>query len=301
MTPLEQDYLSFRLPPFARSAWVSDSAQKLWLGRFHEVRKAWSVLERRSVERGLRPCCAVIVKSRDLPPIMRQSAAVGLSSLPVRPIPADDAQMAQAFQVVSGSLDDCRAFVEASLSGDHVAMGRLLGYPDCCTDFYARFTAHSPGRDPVWAVAGNTVASRSTESCREIEPVGTLDILCRSLSLAATPHLPCRFDCKASLGLARAWRVLGRELGYIQEMKWLEEILAWPVEWSTLHGIAEVKTPVVKLITRMDATAHKYTIRYLGPTPPGEGAQGLSFPYRRPPSLAVADSPGFARGLKNPV
>ena len=31
------------------------------------------------------------------------------------------------------------------------------------------------------------------------------------------------------------------------------EILSWPVEWSVLHGIAEIKTPIFRVISRSDA------------------------------------------------
>lgn len=81
----------------------------------------------------------------------------------------------------------------------------------------------------------------------------------------------------------------------------LENILSWPVSWSTLHGIAEIKTPVCKIICNTDATATKYTLRLRGTRYPEEGAQGLGFPFRQPKRLALSDSKGFERGLENPL
>jgi SAM-dependent methyltransferase len=84
-------------------------------------------------------------------------------------------------------------------------------------------------------------------------------------------------------------------------MDWLLEILSWPVEWSALHGIAEIKTPVLKVCTRTDATPSKYVIRRQGEAYPAEGAQGLTFAYRMARRPLLTQSMAFHRGLANPV
>jgi 2-polyprenyl-3-methyl-5-hydroxy-6-metoxy-1,4-benzoquinol methylase len=93
----------------------------------------------------------------------------------------------------------------------------------------------------------------------------------------------------------------GRERGYGTEMEWLEEILSWPVSWSALHGIAEVKTPVLKASTRTDATAHEFIVRRHGRRVPAEAAAGLSFPFREPDRPGVTHSLAFRRGLESPI
>jgi hypothetical protein len=84
-------------------------------------------------------------------------------------------------------------------------------------------------------------------------------------------------------------------------MDWLLEILSWPVEWSALHGIAEIKTPVLKVCTRTDATPSKYVVRRQGDAYPEEGAKGLTFAYRLPRRPLLTQSMTFHRGLTNPV
>src|SRR5262249_56063041 len=98
---------------------------------------------------------------------------------------------------------------------------------------------------------------------------------------------------------AEACLAVGGESGSEEEMDWLLEVLDWPTEWSALHGIAEIRTPVLKIIPRTDATPHKYVVRWQGRNYPAEGAHGLGFPYRlsRPPLLTL--SPGFQRGLEH--
>jgi SAM-dependent methyltransferase len=94
---------------------------------------------------------------------------------------------------------------------------------------------------------------------------------------------------------------LGREIGYRTEMDWIEEILSWPVSWSALHGIAEVKTPILKASTRSDATAREFVVRRHGHRTPAEAATGLRFPFRSPERTGVTHSMSFQRGLEAPI
>ena len=78
-----------------------------------------------------------------------------------------------------------------------------------------------------------------------------------------------------------AWAEFGRSLGYEAEMDTLAEMSSWPVEWSALHGYAEIKTPVMRVLSTTDTTPAKYVVRSLGDRYPSEGAMGLSFPWKR--------------------
>jgi len=75
-------------------------------------------------------------------------------------------------------------------------------------------------------------------------------------------HLPCKLNCPISMEFASAFIAVGMRHGYAAEMHWLSEILSWPVQWSQLHGIAEIKTPILKLSTCTDATARKYSVSW---------------------------------------
>ena len=90
-----------------------------------------------------------------------------------------------------------------------------------------------------------------------------------------------------------------RELGFGAEIEWLREILGWPLEWSALHGIAEIKTPVLRASARTDATPRKYVVRWEGESYPEGGASGLSFPYPRPGRPKLTASAAFGRGLRH--
>jgi hypothetical protein len=92
------------------------------------------------------------------------------------------------------------------------------------------------------------------------------------------------------------FRELAAHCGFDEELAWAEEIVSWPLEWSALHGIAEIKTPILKLAVRTDATVGKHVIRWHGLGLPAEAARGIGFAYR-PPRNALTKSAGYRRGL----
>jgi hypothetical protein len=113
----------------------------------------------------------------------------------------------------------------------------------------------------------------------EVNAFSLSNILWRWVGVRLVPHLPCSFDCQASEEIAKNMVKIGKEIGFEEEMDWIVEILSWPVEWSALHGIAEIKTPILKISTRTDAFPVPYVVRYLGGNYPEDGAKGLGFPY----------------------
>jgi len=156
----------------------------------------------------------------------------------------------------------------------------------------------TPGPSPARGEGSTTTADFEG---RLIEVAGPAkgNILWRWMGVRTVPHLPCSFTCGATLELAERLIQVGRDLGLAAEMDWMLEILDWPAEWSALHGVAEIKTPVLKVSTRTDATPCKYTVRYQGRALPAEAAQGVRFPFLAPSRPALTESEGFKRGLEH--
>ena len=59
----------------------------------------------------------------------------------------------------------------------------------------------------------------------------------------------------------------------------LGQVDAWPVLWSGLHGIAEIKTPVLKLIQPTDPTVENLRVRLAGESVIEGAARGVRFPF----------------------
>lgn len=182
-------------------------------------------------------------------------------------------------QAVVGEKRATELFKAAWIHNDHDELGRFLGYPACCRQFFQRWFVEQKSNDPSWLIARNTAGCfiEGTHAALSGNPLG--NILLRCAGVRAVPHLPCKCDCPSSLDLAARMLALYPSLGYSEEAEWLQEMLDWPMEWSALHGIAEIRTPVMKLVTTTDATAAKRTVRWRGNSCPSDAARGLGFPY----------------------
>jgi hypothetical protein len=260
-----------------------------------------------SVVAGVRRCGSMFVSASDLPALTAQWREHGLEWRPDPSISNDQTLPRMASpglggpkRVVVGRREDLAEFHEAWKRGDTAAVGHLLGYPACCLDFCRSVWETLGAEDTTWpmaSAAGNDIDATVLESRGPAET----NILWRSMGIRAVPHLPCRSDCSGSIALARKMFETGCNIGFQEEFGYLMDLLSWPVEWSALHGIAVIKTPVLKICTKTDSTPRKYTVRCAGSRYPVEGAQGLTFPYHMPAQPLLTLSPGFQRGLVNPI
>ena len=302
--------LHFELPEFTRLSWVSARARTTWEPRVDRIRQAWLEIEWQAVAAGVRRCAVTMASPEEFLRRGSRWAQLGLNALPVemqgvahayvnRSVPYE-AGKPFLFRFVLGKPADTAEFARVWEVQDQAAIGRLLGYPACCYDFFQKTWVDDGLVDTTWPMA---VASATAGGGELVEVSGPpqANILWRWLGVRPVSHLPCRFDCPATVALADRLLAVGREAGFGDEMSWLLEILRWPVEWSALHGIAEIKTPVLKITTMTDATARKYVVRRHGDAYPPEGAVGLSFPYRQPHVPLLTQSLGFQRGLENPI
>jgi len=70
----------------------------------------------------------------------------------------------------------------------------------------------------------------------------------------------------------------GKKGGYGKILELGLEILRWPIEWSCLHYLVELKTPILKLSYSCDASTKKRIIRRQGSSFPANGARSLHLP-----------------------
>ena len=287
--PLPMWRLAFELPGFLRVSWVSDRARQVWGPRLRRVAECWPELELLAVAEHVRPCCTVCVDPDALETQAGRWREMGLTGLafswvgsrggipPSRPASPEPFH----YRVAIGRTADVASFKAAYDAADHMEIGRLLGYPACCTAFLCEHRAWA-GKDSTWlAVAGSGAMTGATRTA-VLDPLPACNLPWRHLDITPVAHLPCSFRCAPTQALMDRIVAAGRQSGYGQELSWLGDVLAWPVEWSALHGIAEVKTPVLKFCTGTEPTADKYTVRLNGTRYPAEGARGTRFPYRAP-------------------
>ncbi len=283
--------LDFVLPDFTRRSWVGKAAQDIWELRFQRITRAWQEMEWLAVAAGLRACAIVIVMPNTFVQQAGDWARHGLSGIPIEIQGVSSSSYSSSavpselgkpflYRVVVGTPQSVTAFKNAWDNDNHEKIGRLLGYPSCCHQFFFDVWVERGLIDTTWPMAIATAPAADGEHSVEVNGPPEANILWRWMGLRAVPHLPCSFTCQPTVVLGQQFIQIGRQAGYEQEMDWLLEILSWPVQWSALHGIAEIKTPLVKVSTRTDATAHEYVVRRPGSSYPDEGATGLGFPYQ---------------------
>jgi len=304
--------LNFRLSEFTRYAWTSDRAREVWEPRVHRIIAGLQEVEWRSIILGLRSCALRVVSPDQLASLTAMLASYSLQVETLQEIAVSENYSASlqtptegqqfGYWSVLGRQAETQQFKQAYKTNNQVMLGQLLGYPSCCSEFFADVWVHQGFVDTTWAMAYRT-QTRNPQSSTviEIPRISKSSMLLRWLGPRYVFHLPCQFDCQATADLADQMAEVWQQSGFTEELDWLREMLCWPVEWSALHGIAEIKTPVVKISTRTDATAEKYIVRYLGNTYPKEGARGLSFPYQQPVKRLISDSQQFHAGLDNLV
>ncbi len=272
-----------------RVGWVTDRAQSVWAPRLTRIAAAWHEIQWLSVAAGVRPAATFTLAS----PVYVASARTWMNHR-LSSVVLDVAAPAGGRRrptVAVAAVPRLQSMADAWLAGDEASIGGLLGYPACCCDAFG-LRRPSGAEDDVWSVAASSVerADGATSEVR-MAPPPVANLLWARLNVRAIPHIPCRFTCLATSALGEALLDVGRAAGYAAEVGWLREILSWPVEWSALHGIAEIKTPVLKLSTSARAAQGKQVVRFTGTSYPAEGASGVRFPFQQPARTFVQGIP----------
>lgn len=284
------------LPDFTRWIWNSARARSVWEPRIQRITKAWGRVEIESVARWNRRSALFMLSPDELPRAAEVVASQGLLLMPLQRVGATNQPYTNTPQAVEeGRPWAYRCAVmpiglapdwgHAWRNGDDELIGRLLGYPDCCRAFFKT----------VWVDWKRVDTTAHMETADAIGPPEA-NILLRWLGVRLVPHLPCSFHCQETVKFAQSFEVSWHEMEFSQELAWAKEMLSWPVEWSGLHGIAEIRTPILTISARTDYTAKKAVVRRPGSAYPEEGAQGLHFPYRIVTGK-VTDAPAFTRSV----
>lgn len=261
-----------------------------------------AAIEEASVLEGLRACGDVTVTSTDMPTKLQEWARSGCCGFPL-----DFRQLADSSRKASdlvGSTPEAPAFVlryllgkpealirfqDATDRGDEALMGLLLGYPACCAEFAIRAASEECLTDLTWPAAVRSAQAQSDSDCLHLSGHLITNPFWRTLGIRILPYHACHYLCQQSIAVGETRLQLGRRLGYVDEMEWLTDILRWPIEWSALHGIAEIKTPILKICTISDATSRTVTVRLEGMAFPPEAVPGIVFPYK-PPARAAGSA-----------
>ncbi len=302
--------------PFARVLWVTEEAREYWLPKIEAAANAFHRLESLTVFSGVRRVYTTHFTPEQLVEGSKELARLGLVFLPLHRVgtytgfahyhPPVEQGKPWTYYGVVGKLEDARAFAQATEEGDHVTMGTLLGYPSCCTATFQKVWT-SGYIDPIWQAAEISyleeperfeVYDPDSRFVR-LSPIPESLPVLRYIGIRLVPNIPHSLTCRASVEFASQIREVAKEEGlYYGALEYADEILRWHIEWSVLHGIAEIKTPVFKVSTNSVPTYQKYVVQLVGEIPPEEvkhSVTGLSFPYIPSKVRKLTEHPAFLR------
>ncbi|MBA7595642.1 hypothetical protein ES703_02607 [subsurface metagenome] len=230
------------LKPFSRVIWRwgVPVEWKNALGRAGDIARR---VEYEAVVRGLRQADVVHLTQRDWDtqikrftkddlyyvPILRTKRYEGFSHrfYPVEKMGEDT----MVYGVIARSLEDAKLFAEAHRTrpSDHRTIGKLLGYPDCCIDFFIE-TFPKGILDPVAEIKHDGENPMLNQMLRYFGP-------------RIAPHFPCSFTCPEAEKFAESIYEIMLDLDSDLSQRVLD-ILSMPAVWSLYKSIIQVTTPL---------------------------------------------------------
>lgn len=291
--------LAFTLPDFCRVSWASEAAKSRWNPVFERCRTLWQRLEIETVRLGVRRVGLVTFQKSGL---AEWESRLSQERLQLRALYSFDSKGyvsdlnrsndgGALTACLVGRVQEMAEASEAYSTHQTYLLGQMLGYPSCCIEFFDRVWNIEHYIDTTWPM---TIGSRADDPLGEFEANTQIDLqhnlMLRWLGLRPVFHLPCSLDCEKTLAIANTIRNVAVEIGEKSDIDALYEVLGWPVQWSALHGIAEIETPVCRISTRTDATAKKYVIRSRGgATSIADAPNGTRFPFTKMPTARKRD------------
>ena len=145
----------------------------------------------------------------------------------------------------------------------------ILGFPECCVKFFNTYWTTEGWRNLTYP------AIKDKETRNHIYN----NVLLRHLGVRPVFHLPCSFHCSESAQIGMKVYDLMEHIGFKREAVWSKELVAMPMEWTSLHGVAVLVTPIFKMVYNTDPLHSKATLHLLSDNYPEHGASGTRFPF----------------------
>lgn len=278
--------------PFVRIQWASKPIKDNWEKKFHKASQFFKIMETETVVHGLRSATTTHIAPQDLDEKVVEYNKKGLVFLPIQKVGLYNGRSNYHPEMVKGkpwayygvladSISNAEEFAYSSDMVDHKHIGKLLGFPECCVDFFAE---HFPKGfvDPTWQQASNVssefIAKKEDNLIRLKNLPWELNSFMKPFGLMTGFQCTCSFDCEHSLQIAKDWIELGKEIN-AEGLEELEQILSMPMEWESGRGIAYVRTPLFKAAYNSNFSEEIYVVQREGDFYPEDGAKGIGFPF----------------------
>jgi hypothetical protein len=274
---------NFNTGSFSRMIWLSQKAKDTWKDPLDKISALVHELEVDSVVAEHRLCAWQTIGEESVPESSARWAEHGLVSLPLKRVVSfggfshkheepRSGQPASVCLVVARTIKDCLDFKDAFINGDNYRQGVMLGFPKCCCKFFDE--SWSGGFfDPMWQAAQASPAIEENENLILVKSHPYSNPLLRYIGVRIGFHIPCSFNCGETIALStermNLARIKNKDLSMI-----LDSLLQMPMEWSSLHGIGMVKTPIFYIVVQSVPTLERFVVRTDGTFIPKESCHG---------------------------
>jgi SAM-dependent methyltransferase len=269
--------LDFTVPDFLRTVWASEAAREYWQAKINALSNLWKGVELLTLTDGLRPGILQSISPLDLPVLQVwalkhnvQMAIVSIDGVAKdygnAAIPYQDGKQF-SYRIYFGL--EPERFLDAWRAQDDITIGHMLDFPDCCVQAFQKHWKESGWRDYTVLTFDSMDQKNAVYN----------NVLLRHIGIRGVFHLPCSVDCRPSIKRGQEILELMDNNRLNREMNWLKELLSMPMQWSSLHGIAMVVTPILKTIYASDALARKAVVNLHSNDYPQHGASGNQFPF----------------------
>jgi len=127
----------------------------------------------------------------------------------------------------------------------HKTVGKLLGFPECCRNFFAETWYGDNMVDPMYEITCNSdnvePIAGNKQNLRVVDPDPWNNVLYRYWGWTFLTHMPCSWDCEHSKEVAKTRGEIMADNGYRGAANDLWEWLREPMQWTSIAGQCQVK------------------------------------------------------------
>lgn len=290
------DRLDFRMPDFTKVMYASGKVIEHWQIRVAEASNAWSEIEKATITHGLRDSILIYINTGKFLETKRWADKHGLIVVPLHYADVSDYSSygnnggTSSMRVaITRTKEVAGVWMTAWKDSDNKKIGELLGFPECCCDFFEKYWVNEGYRDLTYPAYHNSESADGDPAA---------NILGRWVGVRLVSHMPCSFGCKHSIEIGRQNRDLGIEIGYKDQVEDIISFLSLPYKYSSMKGIAEISNPIWKVSAASESYPREMAFNRQGDNLEFT-ASGKEFPFSNQAKSSPSQSPSFKRAMEH--
>jgi hypothetical protein len=283
------ELLDIKLHDISRLQYANLESRKIWSKKINKASRDSKRIKFNNLKSGKIKCLLWEVNYDKLDNVMKDLLFLGYVVTPLNDI---DFLIKKKFKVLIANQENSIKFLNALEKQDFETLSQLTNIPKCCIKFNIDNIKYSD--DLIWFQAKNSLNSdlKKKEAIFEGKidkhfirlKYGTEEYKIYStfekLGIGILNYRPCSFSCKESLIVANDYINNAKQDNV--DVDNILDILKLPFEWDCLKGIANINTPVFKLVINSVTCYPNYVVQRESDYYPEEAPNGIKFPWRFP-------------------